>query len=429
MDIIEIKKAYESMPDLLNNRQRVIAVLKDYYNNGSLVYCMEMAYCEGIVKVLLDKKHTQFDITKIIDAMIDKYAMDKDKAKLAIRNWNTIIDDDFNYSSEKNIDVKKKNSGDLSNYDEKDLDNNVNNTKNYTFDVEDEDDFYDCDIDFDEIGRYEKELSFSNKEDLFEGIGIDDPAWFYLKEISQYDVLTREREMKLATLKNNGDEKAKNTLIECNLMKVVAIAKKYIGQGLELLDLIEEGNLGLIRAVEKFDPDYGVRLSTYATYWIRQYISRAIDDQGKTIRIPVHMHETIDKMSKVCKKLKNEFGKDPTIKQIANAMNMSESKVEEIMQKTLDTVSIDNTMDANLIEDKHEDSPYENAEKILLKERIRELLLKLKDRERKVLELRFGLVDGKEKTLDQVAKELNVTRERIRQIEDKAIKKLKQLKN
>lgn len=412
------------MPDLLINRQKVVAVLKDYYNNESIVYCMEIAYCEGIIEVLLDKHHTQFDINKIMAVMIDKYAMDKDKAKLAIRNWNTIIDDDFNYSSEKKIDVKKKNSGDLSNYDEKDLDNNVNNTKHYTFDVEDEDDFYDCDIDFDEIGRYEKELSFSNNEDLFEGIGIDDPVWFYLKEISQYDVLTREREMKLATLKNAGDERAKKTLIECNLMRVVVIAKKYMGKGLELLDLIEEGNLGLIRAVEKFDPDFGVRLSTYATYWIRQYISRAIDNQSKTIRIPVHMHETINKMYKVCKKLKNEFGKDPTIKQIANAMNMSEAKVGEIMQKTLDTVSIDNTMDENFIEDKNEDLPYENAEKIMLKERIRELLRKLKDRDRKVLELRFGITDGKEKTLDQIAKELNVKRERIRQIEDKALKKL-----
>ena len=326
--------------------------------------------------------------------------------------------EEFSYKSEKDLERQLKNEDDFYNSDEDEKDDE--------FDEDSED------IDLEAAEEYEKELNLGNGEDIFEGVKLDDPVRMYLKEIGQYNLLTPEREKKLAELKKAGDEKAKNTLIECNLRLVVSIAKKYIGHGLALLDLIEEGNLGLIRGIEKFDPDMGFKLSTYVTWWIRQAVSRAIADQGKTIRIPVHMHETINKLSKVRKKLTTDLGKEPTIKQIAKAMKMDEAKVEEIMQKALDPVSLDkpvgeedDSIVADFIADQNVISPELNAERVMLKEKIGELLKKLKDRERKVLELRFGIVDDRPRTLEEVGKELNVTRERIRQIEDKALKKLR----
>ena len=367
------------------------------------------------------------------DSQLKKQKTPKNK----INNDNIVIEQDKD--DEENLDFdndKYRKNEEFSYKSEKDLERQLKNGDDfYGNDEDEEDDEFDEDsedIDLEAAEEYEKELNLGNGEDIFEGVKLDDPVRMYLKEIGQYNLLTPEREKKLAELKKAGDEKAKKTLIECNLRLVVSIAKKYIGHGLALLDLIEEGNLGLIRGIEKFDPDMGFKLSTYVTWWIRQAVSRAIADQGKTIRIPVHMHETINKLSKVRKKLTTDLGKEPTIKQIAKAMKIDEAKVEEIMQKALDPVSLDkpvgeedDSIVADFIADQNVISPELNAERVMLKEKIGELLKKLKDRERKVLELRFGLVDDRQRTLEEVGKELNVTRERIRQIEDKALKKLR----
>ena len=282
-------------------------------------------------------------------------------------------------------------------------------------------------VDYKKAQEYEKSL-----DDDIPSDPIYDPVKMYLKEIGQDELLTLEQEKKLALRKQQGDEVAFKRLVECNLRLVVSIAKKYIGHGLSLLDLIQEGNLGLIRGIEKFDPNMGFKLSTYVTWWIRQAVSRALADQSKTIRIPVHMVETINKLNKVKKKLVTEYGTEPTIKQIAKAMKMSESKVEEVMQIAMDPISLDkpvgdedDSIIADFIADQNVISPESNAERVMLKDQIVKLLDGLKPREKTVLMLRFGIGDDHQRTLEEVGKELNVTRERIRQIEDKALRKLK----
>lgn len=313
------------------------------------------------------------------------------------------------------------------------------------------------------------------QDDLFEGIDISDNVRMYLKEIGQYQLLSIEREKRLAKekqqaqniLKKKGFDKklniskedaiklpidparavfltneelkivktgelAQKVLIESNLRLVVSIAKRYIGHGLSLLDLIQEGNLGLARGIEKFDYKMGFKLSTYVTWWIRQAVSRALADQSKTIRIPVHMVETINRLNKEKKKLTTELGHEPTTKQLAKALKMSEEKVEEVIQIAMDPISLDkpvgdedDSIVADFIADQSAISPESNAERVMLKEKIQGFLSKLKERERRVLELRFGINDDHPRTLEEVGKELKVTRERIRQIEDKALKKLR----
>ena len=313
------------------------------------------------------------------------------------------------------------------------------------------------------------------QDDLYEGIDISDNVRMYLKEIGQYQLLNIEREKKLARdkqqaqniLKKKGFDKklniskedaiklpidparlvylndeelkivkngelAQKVLIESNLRLVVSIAKRYIGHGLSLLDLIQEGNLGLTRGIEKFDYKMGFKLSTYVTWWIRQAVSRALADQSKTIRIPVHMVETINRLNKEKKKLTTELGHEPSTKQLAKALKMSEEKVEEVIQIAMDPISLDkpvgdedDSIVADFIADQSAVSPESNAERVMLKEKIQGFLSKLKDRERRVLELRFGINDDHPRTLEEVGKELKVTRERIRQIEDKALKKLR----
>ena len=292
------------------------------------------------------------------------------------------------------------------------------------------------DDEFDEVAarEFEENLEdYKSKEfDLFEGVSLDDPVRMYLKEIGQYRLLTPEQERELAKRKRQGDKIAFKRLVECNLRLVVSIAKKYIGHGLSLLDLIQEGNLGLIRGVEKFDDRLGYKLSTYVTWWIKQGVSRALADQSKTIRIPVHMVETINKMNKVRKKLTTELGYEPSIEQIAKAIKVSREKVEEVMQIAMDPISLDkpvgeedDSIVADFIADQNVISPEANAERVMLKKEIIELLKTLRERERRVLILRFGIEDERTRTLEEVGKELDVTRERIRQIEDKALRKLK----
>jgi RNA polymerase primary sigma factor len=265
-----------------------------------------------------------------------------------------------------------------------------------------------------------------------EGISIDDPVRMYLKEIGKVPLLSSDEEIELAKKMEQGDEEAKKRLAEANLRLVVSIAKRYVGRGMLFLDLIQEGNLGLIKAVEKFDFRKGFKFSTYATWWIRQAITRAIADQARTIRIPVHMVETINKLIRVSRQLLQELGRDPTPEEIAKEMGMSEDKVRDIMKISQEPVSLETPIgeeeDSHLgdfIPDDDAPAPAESAAFTLLKEQLIDVLDTLTPREEKVLRLRFGLDDGRARTLEEVGREFNVTRERIRQIEAKALRKLR----
>ena len=268
--------------------------------------------------------------------------------------------------------------------------------------------------------------------DLLEGIGTEDPVRMYLKEIGTVPLLSADEELRLAKRKAEGDESAKERLIEANLRLVVSIAKRYTGRGMSFLDLVQEGNLGLIKGVEKFDYTKGYKLSTHATWWIRQSVTRALADQARTIRVPVHMVETINKMSKMQRKLTLELGYEPSVTELAEALEMSEDKVMEIMQIAREPASLETPIgeedDSNLgdfVADSNAVTPEGNVESVMLREHIDALLGDLKERERQVIVLRFGLEDGHPRTLEEVGKEFNVTRERIRQIEAKALRKLR----
>ena len=265
-----------------------------------------------------------------------------------------------------------------------------------------------------------------------EGVSIEDPVRMYLKEIGKVPLLTADEEISLAKRMENGDENAKKRLAEANLHLVVSIAKRYVGRGMLFLDLIQEGNLGLIKAVEKFDYRKGYKFSTYATWWIRQAITRAIADQARTIRIPVHMVETINKLIRVSRQLLQELGREPQPEEIAKEMNMSVDRVREILKISQEPVSLETPIgeeeDSHLgdfIQDDNVPVPADAAAFTLLKEQLVEVLGTLTEREQKVLRLRFGLDDGRARTLEEVGKEFNVTRERIRQIEAKALRKLR----
>lgn len=265
-----------------------------------------------------------------------------------------------------------------------------------------------------------------------DGVSIEDPVRMYLKEIGKVPLLTAEEEIELAKRMELGDEEAKKRLAEANLRLVVSIAKRYVGRGMLFLDLIQEGNLGLIKAVEKFDYRKGYKFSTYATWWIRQAITRAIADQARTIRIPVHMVETINKLIRVSRQLLQELGREPSPEEIAEEMDMSVDRVREILKISQEPVSLETPIgeeeDSHLgdfIQDDNVPVPADAAAFTLLKEQLVEVLGTLTDREQKVLRLRFGLDDGRARTLEEVGKEFNVTRERIRQIEAKALRKLR----
>ena len=265
-----------------------------------------------------------------------------------------------------------------------------------------------------------------------EGIAIDDPVRMYLKEIGKVPLLSSEEEMELAKQIEAGSQYAKKKLAEANLRLVVSIAKRYVGRGMLFLDLIQEGNMGLIKAVEKFDYTKGFKFSTYATWWIRQAITRAIADQARTIRIPVHMVETINRLIRTSRHLLQQLGREPTPEEIAKEMDMSVEKVMEIQKIAQDPVSLETPIgeedDSHLgdfIQDEDSPAPQDAASYTLLREQLEEVMKTLTPREAKVLKLRFGLEDGKSRTLEEVGKEFNVTRERIRQIEAKALRKLR----
>ena len=294
------------------------------------------------------------------------------------------------------------------------------------------------DLDNEEFKEIEQDArnfdSAENIDKLFsqEGLAIDDPVRMYLKEIGKIPLLTPERESYLAEKISEGDKAAKDELIEANLRLVVSIAKRHVGKGMYFLDLIQEGNLGLIKAVEKFDYSKGYKFSTYATWWIRQAITRAIADQARTIRIPVHMVETIHKVSRTMRQLLQEFGREPTTDEIAESLGMTADKVREIIKIAQDPVSLETPIgeeeDSHLgdfVEDTDSPAPSETASFSLLREQLCNILHTLTPREEQVIKLRFGLEDGRPRTLEEVGKKFDITRERIRQIEAKALRKLR----
>ncbi len=289
------------------------------------------------------------------------------------------------------------------------------------------------DVDEEFVPSEEDDVDMENLDlTIPDGISIEDPVRMYLKEIGKVPLLSAEEEIELAQRMEQGDQEARKRLAEANLRLVVSIAKRYVGRGMLFLDLIQEGNLGLIKAVEKFDYRKGYKFSTYATWWIRQAITRAIADQARTIRIPVHMVETINKLIRVSRQLLQKLGREPSPEEIAEEMGMPPEKVREILKISQEPVSMETPIgeeeDSHLgdfIEDDNVPAPAEAAAFVLLKEQLVEVLGTLTDREQKVLRLRFGLDDGRARTLEEVGKEFNVTRERIRQIEAKALRKLR----
>lgn len=290
------------------------------------------------------------------------------------------------------------------------------------------------DIDEEELALIEEESEELSKIDLTapEGVSLEDPVRIYLKEIGKVSLLTTEEEIILAAKMAEGDPEAKKRLAEANLRLVVSIAKRYVGRGMQFLDIIQEGNLGLIKAVEKFDYQKGFKFSTYATWWIRQAITRAIADQARTIRIPVHMVETINRLIRVQRQLLQELGREPSPEEVAKEMNLPVERVREIQKISQEPVSLETPIgeeeDSHLgdfIQDENMPVPADAATFILLREQLVEVLNTLTDREQKVLRLRFGIDDGRARTLEEVGREFNVTRERIRQIEAKALRKLR----
>ncbi|MFW6269248.1 MAG: RNA polymerase sigma factor RpoD [Bacillota bacterium] len=312
--------------------------------------------------------------------------------------------------------------------DNEDIDKMYDIFKDRDIDIIEKENEEDEDEDEDEDEEEENELDLNISRDA----GIEDPVRMYLKEMGKVDLLTADEEIELARRIEEGDEKAKEKMIKANLRLVVSIAKKYQGRGLSFIDLIQEGNEGLMKAVDKFDYTKGYKFSTYATWWIRQSITRAIADKSRTIRIPVHMKETINKLIKVSRQLAKEKGREPTDKEIAERMDISEEKVREVKQYSQDPVSLETPIgeeeDSDLgdfIENEESPIPDEAIANELLKEELEKVLDTLTDREKRILELRFGIDDDRPRTLEEVGKQFGVTRERIRQIEAKALRKLR----
>ncbi len=346
-----------------------------------------------------------------------------------------------NYLENKGIEITYENEG--IEEEEIDLESALNidtETIDRKIDEDDvSDDLVEVPVDiFDEPSNAELDEEEEDEEDemsaieLLDGVGTEDPVRLYLKEIGTVPLLSAEEEHELAKRKAEGDEEAKKKLIEANLRLVVSIAKRYTGRGMSFLDLVQEGNLGLIKGVEKFNYERGYKLSTYATWWIRQSVTRALADQARTIRIPVHMVETINRLSKTQRNLTLKLGYEPSPKELAEAMGMTEEKVLEIMQIAREPASLETPIgeedDTNLgdfVADTTTLTPEQSVENTMLREHIDVLLQDLKERERQVIVLRFGLEDGHPRTLEEVGREFNVTRERIRQIEAKALRKLR----
>lgn len=344
------------------------------------------------------------------------------------------LDSLISYFKEKGIEVVAEDANeDLYSLEDVDLDENMLEKENNDLLVDDDDYFDDSDVIEDEDYDSLSDIESDSFDTFVSGdVKVNDPVKMYLKEIGKVDLLTPQEEIELAKRILEGDEEAKRHLISANLRLVVNIAKHYVGRGMQILDLIQEGNMGLIKAVEKFDYTKGFKFSTYATWWIRQAITRAIADQARTIRIPVHMVETINKVKKVQSQLLHQNGHEPSADEIAAEIDMPVDKVREIMRVAQEPVSLETPIgeeeDSHLgdfIPDNDAPAPADAASHTMLREQLSDVLSTLTPREAKVLKLRFGLEDGRSRTLEEVGKEFNVTRERIRQIEAKALRKLR----
>lgn len=381
------------------------------------------------VKALIKKGKKQGSLTiEEIQERLSEFELDKDQIDEIYEAFSdmdiTVITDS------EDSDDDEDEEEDLDDIDIEDLDE-LEDLENIDEDIDDIDDDIDSASD-DDSSSDDEEEEVTIDLSLPKGINIDDPVRMYLKEIGEVALLSGEEEVELAKRMADGDEDAKKKLCEANLRLVVSIAKKYVGRGMLFLDLIQEGNLGLIKAVEKFDWTKGFKFSTYATWWIRQAITRAIADQARTIRIPVHMVETINKLIRVQRQLLQELGREPLPEEIAKEMDMPVEKVREILKIAQEPVSLETPIgeeeDSHLgdfIPDNDAPAPADAAAFSMLKEQLMEVLETLTPREQKVLKLRFGLEDGRARTLEEVGKEFDVTRERIRQIEAKALRKLK----
>ena len=382
----------------------------------------EAVSLDDIKEIVLEKTKDTMKLSQDdVDDLLTKYELDDQSA-----------DELLLFISDQNIDIVDDSLDDL----ELDIDLDLDDADDLADDIDDESGELDFVEDFDMFTGDTVNM-YSNAEydenQLGSNVKINDPVKMYLKEIGRVELLSHDEEIELAKRILEGDEEAKKKLAAANLRLVVSIAKRYVGRGMLFLDLIQEGNMGLIKAVEKFDYVKGFKFSTYATWWIRQAITRAIADQARTIRIPVHMVETINKLTRVQRQLIQELGREPTAEEIAENMNgMTPEKVREIQKISLEPVSLETPIgeedDSHLgdfIEDEQAMSPDDYAANELLKDELNEVLLELTDREEKVLRLRFGLDDGRTRTLEEVGREFNVTRERIRQIEAKALRKLK----
>ena len=380
-----------------------------------------------------EKKVKYKDIVKFVDeAEITPEEMAKIYDTLAELNLNIIMDDAKETSKEANIDLLSGKDREAVEDDDIDVDDsdmavvNIDGTKSVAE--------LDIEPNLVDITEIEKDILLEDVKnmDFVDNINVDDPVKMFLKEIGKIPLLTYEEENMLAERMVHGDKEAKKRLIESNLRLVVSIAKKYIGRGMNFLDLIQEGNLGLIKAVDKFDQSKGYKFSTYATWWIRQAITRAIADQARTIRIPVHMVETINKLIRTSRHLLQTLGREPTPEEIAAELEMPVEKVREVLKVSQEPISLETPVGeedesnlGNFIPDEDAPSPAAQAADVLLREHIEDVMQTLTPREAKVLKLRFGLQDGRMRTLEEVGREFQVTRERIRQIEAKALRKLR----
>ena len=400
------KKKVEKKP---TKKEKIKAFIEQAKQNKKVTY-KEMA------KFAEEEGLLPEDVTKIYDEL--------EKAKIEI-----IVDENTNSDKAENSNVEQdENEEDLDDIDIDDLDVNSKIDTNASLAE------LEIEPNLEDISDIEKDILLDDMQDMsfVDNLNVDDPVKMFLKEIGKIKLLTYEEENELAERMLKGDKEAKKQLVESNLRLVVSIAKKYIGRGMHFLDLIQEGNLGLIKAVDKFDQTKGYKFSTYATWWIRQAITRAIADQARTIRIPVHMVETINKLIRTSRHLLQTLGREPTPEEIAAELEMPVDKVREVLKVAQEPISLETPVGeedesnlGNFIPDEDAPSPSEQAADVLLREHIEEVMQTLTPREAKVLKLRFGLQDGRMRTLEEVGKEFDVTRERIRQIEAKALRKLR----